>query len=79
VSVTARVTLALVQQYGGNMREVTLRPVYSSDKNDPNYSYSHATPSGEIRLTITNPNAFSEFEFGKDYDVVFTEVVKDEA
>jgi O-acetylhomoserine/O-acetylserine sulfhydrylase-like pyridoxal-dependent enzyme len=34
---------------------VLLQPVYSDKKDSPNYSWSQATPSGELKMTITNP------------------------
>lgn len=53
--------------------EVTLNAVYSSDKADPNYSYSQATPSAEMKLLISNPAAHEFFKVGKKYLVTFTE------
>lgn len=53
-------------------KTVTLKPVYSSDPADPNFSYSQATPSGSIELTITNPAAADAFVVGSTYDVDFT-------
>lgn len=50
--------------------EVTLQPVYAED--GPNKSWSKWTPSGECRLTITNPDAFKQFELGKEYLVTFS-------
>jgi hypothetical protein len=44
-----------------NCAQVTLAAVYSSNKADPNYSYSQATPSGAISLTITNKPALQLF------------------
>lgn len=52
--------------------EVTFNAVYSSDPKDPNYSYSQATPSGEIKLQITNPAAYEAFQTGKQYLITFT-------
>ena len=40
---------------------VTLAAVYSSDPEDPNFSYSSATPSASLSMTITNPAAFEQF------------------
>ena len=42
--------------------------VYSSDPTDPNYSFSTATPSARLDLTISNPAAFNQYEFGKTYN-----------
>lgn len=54
--------------------EVTLQPVYSSDPTSPNYSWSKATPNGEVKLYITNPTAHEAFELGKTYLVTFAPV-----
>lgn len=54
--------------------EVTLQPVYSDDKSSPNYTWSKATPSGEVKLYITNPAAHEAFELGKTYLVTFAPV-----
>lgn len=72
MTVSARMSCdqIVVTQYG---RQVNLVAVYSDDKSSPNYSYSKATPSGNINLMITNPGAFEQFEAGKTYDIVFTE------
>lgn len=53
---------------------VTLQPVYSSGDGDDaaNKEWSKWTPSGQIQLTITNPDAYKQFELGKAYYVDFT-------
>lgn len=33
---------------------IVCNPVYSADKANPNFSWSQATPSGKLELTITN-------------------------
>lgn len=66
--------MAITPFHSGNpneqIAEVRLHPVYADD--GPNKSWSKATPSGEIRMTITNPEAVSFFEPGKEYFVDFT-------
>jgi len=52
--------------------EVMLQPVYAED--GPNKSWSTATPSGQVQMTITNPEAFKQFEIGKCYYVDFSPV-----
>lgn len=52
--------------------KVDMHPVCSSDPADPNYSFSKATPSGDISLTITNPTAFGFFQEGQEYLIEFT-------
>lgn len=46
---------------------VRLWAVYSSDSASPNHSWSVATPSGSLELTISNPDAQGKFEVGKEY------------
>ncbi len=48
--------------------EVELTPDYAQGRNA---AWSAATPAGVIRLTITNPAAFSQFVVGKAYTVTF--------
>lgn len=51
--------------------DIRLVPVYDDGKTD-NASWSKWTPSGEIRLFVTNPGAIAQFEPGKTYYVDFT-------
>lgn len=51
---------------------VTMQPVYGTDADPGNKQWSKWTPSGEIRLDITNPDAFKQFVLGKEYFVDFT-------
>lgn len=53
--------------------DVTLQPVFAGDDGDANSQWSKWTPSGEIRLSITNPNIFPELVNGKCFFVDFTE------
>ena len=54
--------------------EVKLQAVYSEDPQSPNFSFSKATPSGEVTLMITNPDAFEQFAIGQTFDIDFTPV-----
>ena len=56
--------------------EVELLPVYSTDPNHENKAFWEATPSGSIKLWISNPAAFAQFEahLGKEFYVDFTKV-----
>lgn len=49
--------------------EVTMQPVYDDGANG---QWSKYTPSGELRLTITNPAAYEQFKLGKTYFVDFS-------
>lgn len=71
--VTAKFKVSQVNDYG-NYRQVHLAPVYSSDKTSPNYSWSSATPSGKLEMTITNPGAYEQFSVGKTYLMTFEQV-----
>lgn len=51
---------------------VKLQPVYSNDPASPNFSWSQASPSGELNLMITNPAAHEQFKVGGTYFVDFT-------
>jgi hypothetical protein len=55
---------------------VTMHPVYSSDPASPNYSFSQATPSGQVQMFITNPDAFGFFELHHEYDIHFAKTAK---
>lgn len=57
------------QNHGKNQEEVTLAAVYSDDEDDPNYSYSKATPQGHLELTVDNEDAWGYFEPGVEYVV----------
>lgn len=73
--VTAKFKVSNVNDYGA-YRQVFLQPVYSSDKASPNYSWSQATPSGKLEMTITNPDAFEQFRVGKTFLMTFAEVAE---
>ncbi len=50
---------------------VTLQPIYDEGSNK---SWSKWTPSGELRMTITNPAAFEQIQRGKTFRVELVEV-----
>ena len=52
--------------------EVIMAPVYGSSAKPANDAWSKATPSGELKMLITNPVAVSRFELGKEYFLDFT-------
>lgn len=78
MTVTAMFSVESVQDFGTH-RQVKLRAVYSPDKSSPNYSWSQATPCGEMSMTITNPAAYQQFAPGKQFHMTFEEVAKVEA
>lgn len=73
--VTAKFYVTQVNDYG-SYRQVHLSPVYSSDPASPNHSWSKATPSGKLELTITNPGAYEQFAVGKKFLMTFEEVAE---
>ena len=60
---------------GGLQRDVILSPInaYNSENTEENKSFWDATPSGEIKLVITNKGSYDFFEPGKTYSVDFAE------
>jgi hypothetical protein len=46
---------------------------YGADgsRNDENENWSKYTPSGTLHIGITNPDAFEQFEEGKEYYLTF--------
>jgi hypothetical protein len=53
--------------------ELTMAPVFGSYGDGTiNESWSKWTPSGELKMTITNPAAIAAFEPGKAYYLDFT-------
>lgn len=55
--------------FGNNNLQANLTPVVSGS--EENKSFSLYTPSGEIRLHITNPEALDFFEPAGEYFVEF--------
>lgn len=55
--------------FGNNNLQANLTPVVSGS--EENKSFSLYTPSGEIKLHITNPEALDFFEPAGEYDVEF--------
>lgn len=68
-----KVSHTTVTDYGspdGDSFEVTLRPVTgNSAENDTFWKY---TPSGELKMTITNKSARDFFVVGQEYYLEFT-------
>ena len=50
------------------MRSIRMLPVYGNgDPHHPNTKFWQATPSGELRLDIVNPDASSQFEVDQEW------------
>jgi hypothetical protein len=69
----AKLKVAKVERVNG-WDQITAYPVYSPDPADPNYSYSQATPSGQLNLTISNQNLLGKIKENQVYLIDFTEV-----
>ena len=54
-------------------KTIRLRAVIDGKENK---SFSKWTPSGEVNISITNPNAFEQFHQGEEFYVVFKKVEK---
>lgn len=64
MSLNARLAVLSVTDYGTSQ-------VHSNDPASPNFSFSKFTPSAELKITITNPEAFGFFKAGDSYDLTF--------
>jgi hypothetical protein len=71
MAVKARVRCIQITDMG-LQKDVLLRPVMTHEDDDPNKSFSKYTPAGELKLSITNPEAFEQFAVGATYDVDFS-------
>lgn len=63
-----------VTDFGGTSKQVHLTTVYSSlaeEGYDENKLFTKYTPSGELKMTIDNPNASIQFTPGVEYYLVF--------
>ena len=47
--------------------DLVLGAVYDDKLAKENASFAKATPSGELKIAITNPYAVAQFELGKSY------------
>lgn len=55
------------------MRTLRFQPVYGNgDPNHENTQFWQATPSGEVKLGTVKPEAWSQFEIGREYYLDFS-------
>jgi hypothetical protein len=55
------------------MRTVVMSPVYGNgDPNHENTKFWNASPAGRLELGTVNPEAWKQFELGKEYYIDFT-------
>jgi hypothetical protein len=65
------VSVSSVQHHRCEKQEsVEMQPVIGSS--EENKSWSKYTPSGSLKMTITNPEAMAQFELGKEFYLDFT-------
>ena len=67
----AKFKVGSTTDFGNDNLEVKMTPVIGGS--DENKSFSKYTPSGDLSLHITNPDALDFFKAGKEYYLEFTE------
>jgi hypothetical protein len=60
-------------RYYGNSEDVELLAVYGGSNNAEDNSYAQATPSGSMKLQVSNPAVQGFFKPGKKYYIDITE------
>lgn len=73
MAVKARMRCNSIIELGEN-RTVQFTAHVDSDPENPNKSWSKWTPAGSLSLTISNPDAYDQFEAGKLYELTFEPV-----
>ncbi len=71
-SIRAKFKAEEVTDYGYGSKRVKLSAVYSHDRNSEDNQFSNATPSGQIEMMVTNPDALDFIQPGKKYYVDFS-------
>lgn len=83
MSVKAKFRCNSIEEHKDNDGTITGKSIrmsavvaYGEDgtRNDENESWSKWTPSGDLVIYITNPDAFNQFEEKKQYYLTFEEV-----
>jgi len=59
-------------QPGDGQETVHMHAVYSPDPDSPNYTWSKATPGGNLTMAVSNPAAMGQFKQGTEYLIDFT-------
>ena len=67
-----RVTRITRNYYNQGAAEIELSAVYSTNPEDQ--SYAAATPSANIVMSVTNPDAIEKLPLGKSFYVDFTPI-----
>lgn len=69
MTILAKFKVGSTTDFGNNNQEVKMTPVIG--RSEENKSFSMYTPSGEIRLHITNPAVLDFFKAAGEYYVEF--------
>lgn len=69
MSTRAKFRCNSVVDFGGGSKEVSLSVVYDPKGNGENANFTKATPSGEMKMRIDNPEAATQFVPGTMYYV----------
>lgn len=74
MSVRAKFTCSMTQEWAGGNRTARLHPVWAGpDASEEDKAFWEASPSGSLELTITNPAAMGFFKAGTRYYLTFDE------
>lgn len=79
-TMVAKFQVTAVETWDGNagqnvtMMAVTEKP-FDKDGNSDDNSFARWTPSGELKMSITNPNLVGALKQGQKYYLNFTEAV----
>ena len=68
MNVIAKFKCYSVTDYGTGQKEINFQAVTTGPGNE---SWSKWTPSGILKMMVTNPDALSQFEPGKEYYLTF--------
>jgi hypothetical protein len=68
MNIVAKFKCNAVTKYESGQEQVSFQAAYGPG----NESWAKATPSGEIKMSISNPEACGKFEPGKSYLLNFT-------
>ncbi len=64
---------SILRNYQFEGETITMNPVYSPDPESENHAFWKASPNGELKMTISNPDAVGKLELGKEYYIDFAE------
>lgn len=71
MTILAKFKVGSTTDFGNDNLEVKMTPVIAGNGKNENTSFSKYTPTGDIRMHITNPAVLGFFEAGKEYYVEF--------